>query len=196
MLKNTRKPLFVGLMTSVVGVFFSAQTMAQPPAWAPAHGYHSKTYKQPHKQQYRHTTPQYANDYSTSGFDTDVIAPLIGAAVGGLVGSKIGGGKGKLAATAAGSVIGYVLGGKVRDYMDHRDRYETNNALEYSRNYDTVDWVNPDTQGHYSVMPVATYQNQQQICRDYVTNARIQGRTEKIHGTACRQSDGRWIAQN
>jgi uncharacterized protein YcfJ len=35
---------------------------------------------------------------------------LIGAAVGGLLGSQVGGGKGKLAATAAGAVGGFLLG--------------------------------------------------------------------------------------
>ena len=36
---------------------------------------------------------------------------LIGAAIGGLLGSQVGGGSGKLAATAAGTVGGFLIGG-------------------------------------------------------------------------------------
>ena len=41
---------------------------------------------------------------------------LMGAALGGLIGSQIGGGTGKLAATAAGTVGGFVLGDHVTRY--------------------------------------------------------------------------------
>ncbi|MFT5449667.1 MAG: hypothetical protein ACI9DC_004864 [Gammaproteobacteria bacterium] len=51
------------------------------------------------------------NSRRSSGHGTLNAGSLVGAAIGGLIGSKIGGGSGKLAATAAGTVGGFLLGG-------------------------------------------------------------------------------------
>ncbi|MFT4584390.1 MAG: hypothetical protein ACI915_000402 [Gammaproteobacteria bacterium] len=67
--------------------------------------YHAPVYRQP-VQSY----------YSTSrGYQTNRIngGNLVGGALGGYLGSTIGRGPGRLAATAAGAVIGYTLGGHV-----------------------------------------------------------------------------------
>ena len=42
-------------------------------------------------------------------------ASLIGAAVGGLLGAQIGGGSGQLAATAAGTLGGFLIGDRMHD---------------------------------------------------------------------------------
>jgi uncharacterized protein YcfJ len=49
--------------------------------------------------------------YRSGGF-TPSLNPgsLMGAALGGLIGSQVGGGRGKLAATAAGTLGGFLLG--------------------------------------------------------------------------------------
>jgi surface antigen len=54
--------------------------------------------------------------------------------------------------------------------------------------------VNPDTGGQFQMTPTQTYQAAQGPCRDYTLHAVIDGRTEQIHGTACRQPDGSWQA--
>ena len=50
--------------------------------------------------------------YRQGGYYGPSGSSLIGAAVGGLLGSQVGKGDGKLAATAAGAVTGYIIGGR------------------------------------------------------------------------------------
>lgn len=50
--------------------------------------------------------------YHQGGYYGPSGSSLIGAAIGGLLGSQVGKGDGKLAATAAGAVTGYVVGGR------------------------------------------------------------------------------------
>ena len=57
------------------------------------------------------TVERRTSSYPSSRNNNQINAgSLIGAAVGGLLGSQVGGGRGKLAATAAGAVGGFLLG--------------------------------------------------------------------------------------
>lgn len=56
------------------------------------------------------------NSRRSSEYGTLNAGSLVGAAVGGLIGSKIGGGSGQLAATAAGTVGGFLLGGHTANH--------------------------------------------------------------------------------
>ena len=124
------------------------------------------------------------------------IGSVIGAGSGALIGSQIGGGKGQLAAVAIGTLVGSYIGGRIGSNMDELDRYRTQGALETSPTGQTVAWENPDTQNEYRVTPTNTYETESGPCRDYTTEAVIDGQPEIIHGTACRQSDGKWYAMN
>jgi surface antigen len=119
------------------------------------------------------------------------VGTLTGAA-GGDVGSQTGGGKGQLAATAAGAIAGALLGGTVGKSMDEVDRMKANQALESSRIGYTTSWRNPDTDDTYSITPTRTYETASGPCRDFTTQAVIDGKREILYGTACRQPDGSW----
>jgi len=120
------------------------------------------------------------------------IGGLSGAALGGLAGSQIGKGKGSLAMAAAGALGGYMLGGSIGKSMDDTDRLNANQALETAHTGDRVTWHNPDTGSNYAVTPTNTYDTASGPCREYTTEATIDGRRETIYGTACRQADGTW----
>lgn len=122
------------------------------------------------------------------------IGSATGAAVGGYVGSQIGKGNGRLAATAAGTLVGTLIGGSIGASMDELDYMKTNRALENARTGYSTSWQNPDTGRHFSVTPTQTYHTAQGPCREYRTDATIDGRYETVYGTACRQADGRWVA--
>ena len=142
---------------------------------------------------------QYQDDYGLNnleGIDKRMMSSLLGAAIGGLIGSNIGDGKGQMAATAAGTLIGYMLAGKFMDYMDNSDRQQTYETLESVKNNQTVAWQNPNTMADYQVTPVNTYKDQGQYCREYVTRATIEHRSAEITGTACRQTNGSWQIRN
>jgi surface antigen len=120
----------------------------------------------------------------------------IGAIAGGVLGSKVGGGSGRVAATIAGTLLGGYIGGRIGRNMDDSDRYQAGEVLESTPSNQSSSWSNPDTGNTYSVTPTRTYYDSSRPCREYTTEAWIDGRKETIYGTACRQSDGTWMASN
>ncbi|MCB1802921.1 MAG: glycine zipper 2TM domain-containing protein [Gammaproteobacteria bacterium] len=121
---------------------------------------------------------------------------LIGAIAGGVLGSKVGGGSGRIAATIAGTLLGGYIGGNIGRQMDDGDRYRAGEALEATPTYQSSSWQNPDNGNSYSVTPTRTYYDGSRPCREYTTEAWIDGRRETVTGNACRQSDGTWMASN
>ena len=121
------------------------------------------------------------------------IATPIGGVIGGLVGSQFGGGSGKIVAAVGGAVLGSFIGSRIGQTMDRLDRLEMQQALESQPTGHAKAWTNPDNGNQYRVKPTHTYQNaQKQPCREYVTEAVIGGKAEKVYGKACRQADGSW----
>lgn len=124
------------------------------------------------------------------------VGTVAGGVVGGLLGSQFGSGAGQVAAAAGGALVGAYLGGQIGKYMDRQDRMEMQNALETAPVGQSVSWKNPDTGNQYRVQPTKTYYVKEQPCREYVTYATINGKSEKIYGRACRQADGTWKVAN
>lgn len=122
------------------------------------------------------------------------VGQAVGGALGGLLGAQVGGGSGQIAAAVAGGLLGAYLGGNVGRTMDEVDRRHAYRALERNPTGQTSSWQNPDTGNSYTVTPTRTYDNQGLPCRDYSTDAWIDGRQETVVGTACRQPDGTWRA--
>ncbi len=122
----------------------------------------------------------------------DVLVGLLGAAGGGFLGSKVGGGDGQLAATAAGTVIGYIVGSSLGRYMDDVDQSCVGQALERASDRQTVAWTGGQRDSRYEVTPTRTYRSDERFCRDYVMDAMVDGRTDTVRGTACRNPDGSW----
>lgn len=124
------------------------------------------------------------------------VGTVVGAGAGAAIGAQIGDGTGQLAAVAAGTLIGGYIGGQIGRTMDEVDRMRMNRALESQPTGESYTWENPDTGHDYAVTPTRTYEGESGPCRDYTTEAVIDGKREVVHGTACRQSDGKWVAQN
>lgn len=123
------------------------------------------------------------------------VGAVVGGGLGGLLGAQVGGGKGQIAAAVAGALVGAYLGGQVGKSMDEVDRMKANRTLESTPTGQTSTWSNPDTGNQYAVTPTKTYQTDAGApCRDYTTEAVIDGRKEYVKGTACRQPDGTWRA--
>lgn len=117
---------------------------------------------------------------------------VTGGLVGGLIGSQFGGGTGKIAAAVGGAMLGAYLGGNIGKTMDKVDQMQMQRALETANTGQAVEWSNPDSGNHYTVRPTRTYYAHKQPCREYVTYAVIDGKQERVHGRACRQSNGNW----
>ena len=124
------------------------------------------------------------------------IGTVVGAGSGAFIGSQIVSGTGQLAAVAIGTLLGGYIGGSIGQDMDELDQYKTQIALETSPTGSTMAWNNPDTDVDYSVTPTKTYESASGPCREYTTEAVIEGRAEIVYGTACRGNDGSWHATN
>ena len=129
--------------------------------------------------------------------DKQTMGTLIGAGLGGLAGSQVGSGSGKLAAVGVGVLLGGLLGSEVGKSLDKADQaYLANNAqstLETAPTGMSSSWVNPDSGNSGSLTPTNTYASATgQPCREYVSTVTIDGQTEEVHGTACREPDGTW----
>ncbi len=125
------------------------------------------------------------------------LGTLIGAGLGGLAGSQIGSGTGQLAAVGAGVLLGGLIGSEVGKSLDKADQaYLANNAqstLESAPTGMSSSWVNPDTGNSGSMTPTNTYATASgQPCREYHSTVTIDGQTEDVYGTACREPDGSW----
>lgn len=124
------------------------------------------------------------------------VGTVVGAGSGAFIGSQIGGGTGQLAAVAIGTLLGGYIGGSIGKNMDELDQYKTQQTLESSPTGSTVAWNNPDTNVDYRVTPTSTYEDASGPCREYTTEAVIEGQVEIVHGTACRGDGGSWHATN
>ena len=126
-----------------------------------------------------------------------ILGTLGGAALGGLACSQIGSGSGKLAAVGACVLLGGFVGSEVGKSLDKADQaYLANNAqstLETAPTGLSSSWVNPDSGNSGSLTPTKTYATATgQPCREYVSTVTIDGQTEEVYGTACREPDGTW----
>ena len=121
---------------------------------------------------------------------------LVGGALGGLVGSTIGKGDGRVAAAVVGALAGAFLGSNVGRSMDELDQLRASRALEAQPTGSTASWTNPDSGAQYAVTPTRTYYDGGRLpCREFTTEAWIDGKREVIKGNACRESDGTWRSQ-
>ena len=178
-----RSALIAAMAVSFIASAPAGTAFADPPPWAPAHGYRAK-----------YQYPDIDVGTCNRGLsNSQLIGGALGAIVGGLLGSKVGKGKGKLAATAAGTLLGALAGASIARSMDTADNECVRKALDAAPDQKQVAWRNPDANAQYTVTPVKSYNDRAgRYCREYITEAVIGGRTETVYGTACRQPDGNW----
>lgn len=127
-----------------------------------------------------------------TGISKQTTGAFIGGAAGGAACSNVGKGRGNTVAIIGCTLLGAVIGGAVGQSMDEQDRMQTQQVLESAPTGQARSWVNPDNGNQYSVTPTNTYNQGGQPCREFSTEAYIDGRREVVYGRACRRSDGNW----
>jgi len=129
---------------------------------------------------------------TSSGCSKGQFGTGAGAAAGALIGQAIGHStEATLIGAAVGSLFGYIVGNE----MDKFDAQMLNRAYETTPTNQSSKWRNPDTGNMYSVTPKKTYNNNQGPCRIAEIRATINGKTEILTETACRDNRGLWILQ-
>ena len=178
---------------------------ADPPPWAPAHGYYKNgkgkgklkgKNKGKHKVE-QHDTYLAPFDLNIGTCNRELLGSVLGGAVGGAAGTQIGKGSGKTAAIIGGTIVGYLIGGVIGRYMDQIDQNCIGQSLEHSPDGRSIQWENPNDNGRYKVTPTKTFQTSSGgYCREYTTTSVIGGKSQSLYGTACRQADGSWKLVN
>jgi surface antigen len=197
-LSSAGKTLAAALVAACFMLSDLGPAAADPPAWAPAHGWRAK---QKHKQKHKYKNRAYYEDQVyTAPFDLDrgvcnrqVLGGLLGGVTGALVGSRLAKGDDRAAAIIGGTIIGLIVGGSIGRSMDEVDHNCVGQTLEHAPDGRTIFWNNQQAETQYQVTPVKTYQvNDGRYCREYQTTSVIGGRAQQTYGTACRQPDGSW----
>ncbi len=192
--------------------FLPLKAFADPPPWAPAHGWrhHQRGENEDEDDYRRHVVIVEHNHRVVEGSchrdllagtfsdsTNNIIGSLIGGAAGGLAGNQFGRGTGKAGMTLLGAVAGILVGGAIGRSMEPEDQGCVGQALEHAPDHQSVIWQNPNNGTQYQVTPVNTYESQPgTYCREYTSQAVIGGRRQQVQGTACRQPDGSWRIQS
>lgn len=120
---------------------------ADPPSWAPAHGYRAKQHKD-HKHNYsrnHYDNELFVSDGSFLRCNRDVAGAIIGGGTGAVLGSTIGKGSGRDAAMIGGAILGMLSGYSIGQNLDQGDLACTGYALQRVTDGQSVRWQNPDS---------------------------------------------------
>jgi surface antigen len=178
----------------LVGVAFTlvvpASVNADPPPWAPAHGWRKK--HDPDYVGYRGSKWQRDYGVVAGRCDYEAVGAVVGGVVGGAVGAKVGSNENRPIAILVGSVIGAVVGANVGRSIQDADRACIAHSLELVKDYRDVTWTNPHTGAAYLLRPHEGYEKDGHVCRDFDLNVELDGRRQGSQGRACQTAEGTW----
>ena len=186
-MKNTVSAALLALVSlSLV----ASPAWADPPSWAPAHGWRKKN----DPDYVGYTGKKWQNDYGIveGHCDTDKVGAVLGGAVGGVVGAKVSRPENRPVAIVVGTVLGAVIGAKVGRSLDEADRACMGHALELAGENKTVVWTNSRTGVHYELTPTRNLGDRRNPCREFTTRVSSGGADDMVKGVACRGGAGDW----
>lgn len=181
---------------------------AEPPPWAPAHGWRKKN--DPNYVGY--TGNKWPQDYGVldGRCDSAKVGTVLGGVVGGVVGSQVAkDSPNRPVAIVVGTVIGAVIGHRIGADIDGGDRGCMGHALELSGEQKPVRWTNAKTGISYVLTPTRNFNDRSKPCREFTTVASKGGGHDErkgkgwgkgksrngdatFHGVACRAANGEW----
>ena len=166
---------------------------ADPPPWAPAHGWRKKN--DPNYVGY--TGKHWEKDYGVleGTCNTKEVGAVVGAGIGGAIGAQHGNDSNRAVAILVGGVIGAVIGAKIGGALEDADRACMGHALELADEHSTVRWRN-SAGVQYELTPTRNSGNKSNPCRQFVTRVSTDATRDSIKGTACRQANGDWVFKN
>lgn len=195
------------ILLLLIVVFASPLAGADPPDWAPAHGWRKKhdrdddDHRDKHKRK-RHREEarvgyegkRWPSDYGIlrSQCNRGMVGAVLGGIVGGAIGSQIGRDQDRAVATVIGSVVGAVIGAQIGRSMDDRDRACVGHALELAASGRAVHWVNEDTGAQFLLTPARDFTQAGRPCREFSLDVTLGNRRDTSRQQACRNEDGVW----
>jgi surface antigen len=204
-----RAALFAVLSLALVPI----PSPAEPPPWAPAHGWRKKN--DPNYVGY--TGNKWPQDYGVldGQCDTAKVGTAVGGIVGGVIGSEIAkDSPNRGVAIVVGTVIGAVIGHRVGAEIDNGDRGCMGHALELAAEQKPVRWTNPKTGVSFILTPTRNIVDRSNPCREFTTVAMPAGSSHEgrkgkgkgwgkkkaaggndasFKGVACRGANSEWV---
>jgi surface antigen len=117
---------------------------------------------------------------------------VLGGIAGGVIGNQVGKGSGRAVATVGGAVAGVLIGGEIGRRIDADNQACIGHALEFAPAGQRVGWSAHGMQ--YAVMPGRAVARNGTHCRPYEAEVLTETGWQKTRGSACRRSDGTWLA--
>jgi surface antigen len=184
------KKMHVAMAALVSLSFVPVPSPADPPPWAPAHGWRKKN--DPNYVGY--TGKKWERDYGIleGTCNAAAVGAVLGGTVGGVVGSRVSNERDRAVAIIVGTVLGAVIGAKVGAKIDEGDRGCMGHALELAGEQKTVVWTNEATGVNYRLTPTRNFQEGKLPCREFTTLVSTGKKNDTVKGVACRRGGGDW----
>jgi surface antigen len=186
---KTMTPAVVAVLLSLA--LLPVPSPAEPPPWAPAHGWRKKN--DPNYVGY--TGRKWEKDYGVleGRCNTAAVGAVIGGVVGGAVGSRVSSRQDRPVAIVLGTVIGAVVGHTIGKELEDSDRACMGHALELAGEKKTVAWTNRGTGVTYRLTPTGSFTDGGTPCRRFTAQLASGKKKDRVKGAACRQGDGEWV---
>lgn len=175
----------------LLGLSITAPSFAEPPPWAPAHGWRKK-----HDPDYvGYTGKRWERDYGIieGRCNTAAIGAALGGATGAVIGSRASEPEDRAVAIILGATLGAVIGAKIGEEIDAADRACIGHALELAGERKTVVWTNRATGVSYRLTPTRNVSGGRQPCREFRTVVSAGKKRDSVTGVACRRANGDWV---
>jgi surface antigen len=154
------------LTLAMAALVAAGPVLADPPAHAPAHGYHNKSkhdhddrgYAYDERRTFRSVRHYegrsgvgYVRDYgiASGGCNRDEIGTVLGGVTGAVIGSRVADDN-RAVGMVVGGVLGAVLGHAIGDSIDRGDRACMGHALELGRPGVPVVWASGGHRYHFT----------------------------------------------
>jgi len=180
-------PTLIFLVSTVMS---APPALADPPPYAPAHGWRAK-----HDPYYVGFTGRHWNDdygIRQGRCDRDRVGTVLGAVVGGTVGSAVGSDDNRLIAILAGAAIGAIIGHEIGENMDDHDRACIGHSLELLGDGRRVRWDGARAGIYFTLTPEGRFDRDDRVCRRFALVQNSGGHKITKHGSACRYGEGEW----
>ena len=139
--------------------------------------------------------PQPVSNHGAVYCNSESVGRVLGGVAGAVLGNQVGRGDGRILATVGGAVAGVLIGGNIGRQIDVNNQACIAKALEFAPVGQRIEWPNA-ANPQYAVVPGKVQQRGGQYCRQYDAEILSNGAWQPVHGTACRRSDGVWVASN
>jgi surface antigen len=177
-------------VVAVLGAAWCAESFADPPAHAPAHGWRKK--HDPYYVGYSGVKWERDYDISSGRCNREAVGAVVGGVVGGVIGRNVSERDDRTVATIIGAAVGALVGAKIGRELDEGDRACFGHALEIAAPARRVQWENPALGLRYELTAAEPRSSTRGLCRQFnLVVIAEEGRSKK-KGTACQNQTGVW----